>query len=527
MAEPIAGKFLLEILTRGMYSNPLHIYREYIQNSVDSIDKAISAKLLNENDAEIHIYINSEERSVVIRDNGIGVPRTEISSKLYSIGASDKNISEERGFRGIGRLGGLAYADKVQFVTSAVGETTKTTMTCDCIRLQQLLLKSNNETSDVMETFKAICSSNEEQEDADAHYFEVHLLGITDDKLLDNERVLKYIAETAPIDFDSQLFSLADKIRKYFAEKNFPITCYKIFRDDRKLQIYKVYSDKVPTGGKKSTRGNDSIHDIEFVYEKASDGKPLYIGWLAKTDFSAMISDVSIQGIRLRKGNILVGNNTTFTKFFPSEGYTANRMFAGEIHVLHDGIIPNSQRDDFEPSSMYDEMRAHLTEWANSLNKKYRRGTSVANSAVKKLDKFNNDQKQLENRVNSGAISSDEKREQMSKKLNEITHKREAEEKKVRNALKRGTFDKENSEIAKKKLSESEAKKKEAIELQTKIINADYATKNDLSSSYNRAEHKLYEKIIAIIDKFFEKEPQTANALRERIKSTLNNERNK
>lgn len=46
MNEPVAGKFLLEILTRGMYSNPMHIYREYIQNSSDSIDKAIEAGIL-------------------------------------------------------------------------------------------------------------------------------------------------------------------------------------------------------------------------------------------------------------------------------------------------------------------------------------------------------------------------------------------------------------------------------------------------------------------------------------------------
>lgn len=46
MNEPVAGKFLLEILTRGMYSNPMHVYREYIQNSSDSIDKAIEAGIL-------------------------------------------------------------------------------------------------------------------------------------------------------------------------------------------------------------------------------------------------------------------------------------------------------------------------------------------------------------------------------------------------------------------------------------------------------------------------------------------------
>jgi len=58
MNEPVAGKFLLEILTRGMYSNPIHVYREYIQNSSDSIDKAIEAGILQSADAEIHISID-------------------------------------------------------------------------------------------------------------------------------------------------------------------------------------------------------------------------------------------------------------------------------------------------------------------------------------------------------------------------------------------------------------------------------------------------------------------------------------
>ena len=64
----------------------------------------------------------------------------------------------------------------------------------------------------------------------------------------------------------------------------------------------------------KSKKNTDSVRDVEFVYAEASDGKPLYIGWLALTDFSGIISDEAVQGIRFRKGNILVGNNTTFVK---------------------------------------------------------------------------------------------------------------------------------------------------------------------------------------------------------------------
>lgn len=522
MSEPVAGKFLLEILTKGMYSNPMHIYREYIQNSSDSIDTAIVAGMLNPANAEIHIFIDNKARSIVIRDNGLGIPQDIAKVKLLNVGASDKDGVTERGFRGIGRLGGLAYAEKVQFITSAAGDTIKTIMTCDCIRMQQLLQKSNNETSDIMETFKAISSFDEQPEDAEKHYFEVRLIGVPKESgLLDEDNAIRYLAETAPVDFDSQQFAQARKIRDYFTEKGFPLTCYKILRGARRKPIYKLYSRSMSTGKQERTKNKDYVRDVEFIYQEASDGRPLYIGWLAITDFSGVISDESVQGIRFRKGNILVGNGTTFAKFFPSEGHNANRMFAGEIHVLHDDLIPNSQRDDFEPSPIYNEMKTALTEWAGSINRKYRRGTSEATSALRNLTKLNEEQKTLEEKIDSGAITSDEKREQIAERLEKIARTREVEEKKVRKALERGTFDAERKETVERALTQTEKATKKVTALNTKIVNAGYATKNDLPSSYSRDERKLYQRIISVIDTYFADDPKTAESLREKIKTEL------
>ena len=190
--------------------------------------------------------------------------------------------------------------------------------------------------------------------------------------------------------------------------------------------------------------------------------------------------------------------------------------------MLHEELVPNSQRDDFEPSGVYNEMRKALSEWAGIINKKYRRGTSEATSALRNLTKLNEEQRELEGKINAGAITSDEKREQIAERLEKITHTREKEEKIVRKAMERGTFDDERKETVEKALSQTEAATKKVTTLNTKIVNAEYATKNDLSSSYSRDERKLYQRIISIIDSYFTYEPKTAEALREKIKSELN-----
>lgn len=523
MGEPVAGKFLLEILTKGMYSNPMHAYREYIQNSTDAIDKAVADGVISLSEATIHIQIDDAKRRIIIHDNGCGIPVQKAKKILLSIGDSEKSGVGERGFRGIGRLAGLAYAEEVKFITSAYGEEVKTIMTCDCIKMLRLLHKSNTETSEIMETFKAISSFADPQpEDKDTHYFEVQMLGVPlDSGLLDENVVWSYLSETAPVDFNSQQFSQAQKIRDYFSEHGFPIICYKILRGSRKLPIYKPYSLTLSTGKQAKTKNKDYVRDVEFVYAKASDGKPLYVGWLALTEFSGIISDEAIQGIRFRKGNILIGDNTTFVKYFPSEGHNANRMFAGEIHALHNELVPNSQRDDFEPNAIYSEMKQALNKWAGEINKKYRRGMSEATAALRRLKLLNAEQKDLEEKIDSGAITSDEKREQIADKLKQIAKKRDAEEKTVRKAQERGTFDTDRQETVEEVLSQTETATKKITSLNNKIVNADYVTKHDLPTSYSRDERKLYQRIITLIDAFFADDPTTAEKLREAIKSEL------
>ena len=99
--QVVIGKNIIEILTTGMYENPLVIYREYIQNSVDAINQAISLEILEERrDGEIYIQISPEKKNITFYDNAVGI-RSNVAWKiLTSVAASTKDRNKDLGFRG-------------------------------------------------------------------------------------------------------------------------------------------------------------------------------------------------------------------------------------------------------------------------------------------------------------------------------------------------------------------------------------------------------------------------------------------
>ena len=79
------GKDILELLTSGMYLDPLTIYREYIQNACDSIDEAEHAGLYNDDfKHRIDIDLDHSAFRVSITDNGKGISNTHFKRVLLS-----------------------------------------------------------------------------------------------------------------------------------------------------------------------------------------------------------------------------------------------------------------------------------------------------------------------------------------------------------------------------------------------------------------------------------------------------------
>ena len=146
VADPKIGRFLFDSITKGLYDNPLCILREYIQNSADAIDKAVQSRTMDRESGKITIDIDPTppEPRIAIEDNGCGLGNLEAETVLSSVGESTKFDHRNRGFRGIGRLGGMAYCSQITFCAKASGEPTETINRWDCKKMAEMLNPNNH-----------------------------------------------------------------------------------------------------------------------------------------------------------------------------------------------------------------------------------------------------------------------------------------------------------------------------------------------------------------------------------------------
>jgi len=312
------GKNIIDNLTTSMYRDSKIIFREYIQNSADQIDKAIKMQLYdNEEDLQIEISINAETRTVQIMDNATGIRASDVKTKLANIADSDKDRDEDKGFRGIGRLGGLAYCDTLRFITSYKGEDVETIMTWDAKRMCREFIDDKAITDSAEEILNKVISFETRPCDVDKHFFKVKLENIKkeNNELLNVEEVSRYISSNAPVPYNNR-FIFVSKINDYIKENNLTIDEYKIHvnGDD----ILKNYSTYLYEGTQQSRKLYDEIHDIEFKQFKDKNGELIGWMWFGVSAFEKQIPQATneMRGLRLRKDNIQIGNGDTMVPLF-------------------------------------------------------------------------------------------------------------------------------------------------------------------------------------------------------------------
>ena len=139
------SKRLLDLMIHSIYTHKEIFLRELISNASDAIDKlyyrALSENLqdVNKEELAIELELDKENRTITIRDNGIGMDKSELEENLGTIAKSGslafkEKLAQEEGKSdddvdiigqfGVGFYSAFMVANQVEVTSKKYGETT-------------------------------------------------------------------------------------------------------------------------------------------------------------------------------------------------------------------------------------------------------------------------------------------------------------------------------------------------------------------------------------------------------------------
>lgn len=360
------GKDILELVTGAMYVDPLTIYREYVQNAADAIEEGRRLNLYR-NDARPHIEVSFDpgERVVRIRDNGIGVPTRDFSRRLTALGASAKRGMKLRGFRGVGRLAGLGYAQDVVFRSRSVGDSKVHEIVWSGRKLRECLRNfeyTGNLANVICEVTEVSTLPGTEWP---AHFFEVELRRVSrvrNDVLMNPDEISSYLAQVAPVPFSSSFpfkSQIEETLRKHDIAPGIDITI-----DGRAAPVERPFGKAI----RLSEKSYDHFSGMDIFEVPGVEGGIDAIGFLVHHSYcGALPKGTGVAGLRARAGNIQIGGPAIFESLFSEQRF--NSWCVAEVHVLSDRLIPNGRRDDFEVNVPYQNLQGHIAAIASRVSK--------------------------------------------------------------------------------------------------------------------------------------------------------------
>jgi molecular chaperone HtpG len=352
---------------------------------------------------------------VTIEDNATGIEAAKFRSTLGNVADSDKKIGEDKGFRGIGRLCGLAYCNQLVFTSTYKGENTISIMRCDAAKMREMISehaigKKKHTANEVLQTineFETITSGDI----TDAHYFKVELLGINDENrdLLDVQLIKDYLSFVAPVPYQNS-FIFRSEIYGHAKNIGQRIDEYKIKLEGEEL--FKQYKTHM-----KTRQGQDDVFGVSFKEFTDQDGNLLMWLWYGKTRVPGQMTekDNPMRCLRLRKDNIQIGDEDTLKHLFNEERF--HGYFIGEVFAVSKNLIPDGRRYYFN------ENRPRLT-FENALRMFFKntlaplcRVGSDLNVAYKKIDTLHQKSEEFEEKEQRGDFVDESQRQAELEKI--------------------------------------------------------------------------------------------------------------
>ena len=414
--ETQLGVHLLETITLGMYSEPLHCVREYIQNAFDSIRAARRQGLLASDAGCIDVIVDPHAKALRIRDDGTGLSPEEAIVRLVDIGYSDKantaaDAATNAGFRGIGRMAGISYCDRLVFETSDGGDLT-CVVTFDARAINRLTRPGQAPTT-IADAINSNCTPEENPSESGARFFQVSLEQVTNPAVLDLDALAAYLEQTAPVRQDPTTWKFQAKILSFADSaghsESLDTVSIRICGPDGAVlrEVYRPFMDSFTTkNASRQARRRVDVTDV-VALPRGGDYQGWW-GWLAQHPRRGALADVPFSGLRVRMHNIAIGDHSLIQALWTSRPLAL--WCFGEIHVVDPALVPNSQRNNFEPSDALSRLHAQLADEMRRIEKDIRDESKDRNTSVRSItQRAERTTKHARRRLEEGLTSHNEK----------------------------------------------------------------------------------------------------------------------
>ena len=491
-ASPYFGANVLETLTFGMYSDARDTLREYIQNAMDSLNEAERINLISNSEKCVKIHLNESSNSIVISDCGTGISSGTAFQTLLGVGDSGKNLGKDAGFRGIGRLAGIAYCKKLTFETTKMGEPTLSRLEIDCENIRKYFFSgSEKEKKSAESLLNESCTRSSEDALSEEHYFRVKLetlVGEGENFLMSNH-IKEYLSQVAPVDFHSQKFVYKSKIEDYTSKSSFkvPTISLKICKLNKpEEEIFKPHVTQY-------TLKSGTTFDVNNLVFFSDSPRNRYWGWYGDTEFLGTITEDYCAGLRYRVNNIQVGDASNVRKLFEELAENDgrfNKWASGEIHINPSCVTPNGRRDGFEDSSNWRELQDDIRdEVIRKIRARIREMAGLrTNDPVKLMAEIEEQINKIYEKIDRGGFGKKEKSSQL------VKLKKRKKKLILLSNNDKYKFNRQKAEILIEKCEHLE------IELQ----DTNFATVVEIKKLLNRAQWQIFRIVNDVLDEFLE-----------------------
>lgn len=347
------GGELLDIVSRGLYSNAKDALREYVQNSVDAKAK------------EVTITVDGDR--VGIRDIGTGMDEAVLRA-ARRVGWSEKSPRNMVGYRGIGiyssfgmcetmtvrsRKKGMANVLGWRFAFGAIRRLLEADKSSS--RRQGLSLP------DLLFQYSDWLVNDYEGKSQDPGFTLVTLEGLGEEfraQLNDAGEVTTYLLNTIPIAYPPERGGEAVNGWLRLNVRLNPV-CVQL----------RIGSE--PAFPVNPTIPKD-VGDPESDWILSSEGDKLAFVWYALSTTGRQVADSSASGFALKQRGFTLGGHDVLKPSWPAVGgRTLYHHYVGEIHILPAaGVFPNAARDDLEASPQRQAFLKRVSDYFDTLNRR-------------------------------------------------------------------------------------------------------------------------------------------------------------